>query len=175
MTKAVAVVRRFLADLPLNVSEQANSPKKAQTLDSSPGLARPLEEDEGKAKLDSLNRAMSAYAAIVKRLVDLDDVIDIEGVEFDPNVDEIEWKSIRPDSLASPKFQKQVKVTTFADCVAKNKKVYEIVLDQDLIASVVKGRQGSRSYIVLGQHGRARETDTLVTSQSIHEHAFEDS
>lgn len=116
-----------------------NGSKKNQTIDIVSNHLK-ISEEDWRFKLDNLNRALSAYFAISKRLIDLDDAIDIEGIEFDPNIDDIEWQSIRATALIPQKLQKQIKTTNFSDCVAKNRKVYEILHDKEFIFKVLKCR-----------------------------------
>jgi hypothetical protein len=143
-----------LADLPLTVGDQPTPIKKSQGA-TTLGDASKSPEDEMKQNLvDRIGRAMTAYAATCKRLIDLDDAIDVEGVEFDPNIDEVEWQAIRPLSLAPQKGGKHAKLATFTDCYSKNKKLYEIVHDQEFLLRVMKGRSFISSVSNLGKHGR---------------------
>lgn len=165
-------MRRFLADLPLVVAESMSQTKKLQSSGSIQDPSKP-KENEGQSRLDNLSRGLTAYFAITKRLIDLDDAIDIEGVEFDPNIDEIEWQSLRPNSLMPQKLQKQSKLATFLDCVAKNRKIYEIIHDKDLISRILRCSGCVTRPVFLEFCRRIRDLDSSFRSKDLDEASLE--
>lgn len=67
-------------------------------------------------------KTIASFFAVSKRAIDIDDVIDLHDIEFDPNITQAEWEVIREDSK-TPLAQLQ---KAFEALVLKNKQVYPI-------------------------------------------------
>lgn len=68
---------------------------------------------------EDINRVIVAYLSIGKRLVDLDDVIDVQKTEFDPGVSLLEWQMIMSGSPSALKDQSLRTISTASECISK--------------------------------------------------------
>lgn len=77
-------------------------------------------------------RSLISFFSICRRLVDIDDIIDMQDVEFEPNIPQNEWDVIKEDLKRPPNTILQ----SFWMILNQHKRVFELVHNEDFIKRV---------------------------------------
>lgn len=71
-----------------------------------------------------ISRIVISYLSMTKRLVDLDDAIEIKKVNFDPGVSQLEWEAIKARAPGSGKDQPRSLAIITGECLTTHALVY---------------------------------------------------
>lgn len=111
---------------------------KKKDASTSPSLSASPTNDSDYSRED-LGKVLTSFLAISKKLVELDDAIDITSVEFEPNIDPLEWQVIRQVSGKTTKDEKMPKNASFPDCLKKSGAIYSVVYGQTVLEDLLRG------------------------------------
>lgn len=89
-----------------------------------------------------LAKIILAFLASIKRCVDTDDIIDLEDVEFDPNVSSTEWNVIKSSAQSSKSSASpgQSSINSSLECIHNNIRVYKVAAGESFVDAAIQGR-----------------------------------